>query len=178
MSYFTLRTKLEPNCDIRKGGEMETLDAPVYEVKKDSEWYLKEKKRRNDISDFFKKTKDKYNLGEGFSFYHSEYFGVQTGTKEHELYKDEVSKNPNKNGFHAFKKRSKYFKEIKELLEQVEEISPFKSYDVFGLNNLTASQWIGDRWFFGVKHELHVKGEEAVPVVYKDYLNLIISKLD
>jgi hypothetical protein len=156
---------------------MQTLDAPVYEVKQDSEWYKKAIKRNDDIDNFFKKVKEQYNLGEGFSFYHSEYFGVHSNTEEYKLYKYEVTKNPNKDGVHTFKKRSKYFKEIKELVEQIELISPFKPHDVLGRNNITASQWIGDRWFFQVKHAQFVKGDEVTPVDYKEYLKLYLDSL-
>jgi hypothetical protein len=156
---------------------LQTLDAPIYEVNKDSEWYKKEKKRREDITEFFKKVKSEYGLGEGFSFYHSKYFGVRAGSKEYEIYKEEVSKNP-KDGFYPFKKRSKHFKVIKELIEQIEEVSPFKSHDEFGLNNTSASQWIGDRWFFGVKREQDVKGDEVTLINFKDYLAVVMSHLD
>lgn len=157
---------------------MQTLDAPVYEVKKESEWYKSFKKRREEVNEFFKKVEAEYGLSDGFSFYHSAYFGVEAGSKEYELYKDEVSKNPNKDGVHPFKKRSKHFKILKELLEQIEEISPFKSHDVLGLNNISGSQWIGDRWFFGVKHEQYVKGDEVTPIKYKDYLKVAMDALD
>jgi hypothetical protein len=157
---------------------MQTLDAPIYEVNKDSEWYIKQKKRRDDIDEFFKKVKEKYGLMDGFSFYHSEYFGIRAGTKDYETYKGELLKNPDSKGFYPFKKRSKYFKEIKELIEQIEEISPFKSHDIFGTNNTSASHWVGDRWFFGIKHEKYVKGDEVTPIDYKDYLKIVMDNLD
>jgi hypothetical protein len=156
---------------------MQTLDAPVYEVKQDSEWYKAAIKRNKDINDFFKKVNEEYFKDNGFVFYHSEWFGIQADSEDFETYKDELLKNPEKNGVHIFKKRSKYFNIFKELIEQIEEISPFKPHDALGMNNISASQWIGDRWFFGVKHEKLVKGDEVVPVDYKDYLKLVMSKL-
>lgn len=157
---------------------MKTLDAPIYEVKQNSEWYKSEKKKREDINIFFDKFKKKYGTNIGFAFYHSEYFGVQAGTEAYELFKEEVTKNPKEKDFHPFKKRSKYYTEIKELIEQIEEISPFKSHDVFGLNNVSASQWIGDRWFFGVRDIECVKGEEVTPIGFKDYLKVVMEKLE
>jgi hypothetical protein len=157
---------------------MQTLDAPVYEVNQDSEWYQKMLKRNNDIMEFFKEIKEQYGLGEGFSFYHSEYFGIRSGTKDYDRYKGELLKNPDKNGFYPFKKRSKYFQPIKALIEKVEQVSPFTSHDVFGLNNITASQWVGDRWFFGVKKEKLVKGTEVTPIDFKEYLKLVIDTLN
>ncbi|MGG3890188.1 hypothetical protein [Metabacillus fastidiosus] len=157
---------------------MQTLNAPIYEVKQDSSWYKAEMKRKEDIKIFFEKIKSEYGLGEGFGFYHSEYFGIHAETKDFEAYKDELLKNPNNKDFHPFKKRSKYFQPIKELIEQIEEASPFKSHDVLGTNNISASQWIGDRWFFGVKHEKYVKGDEASPIDYKEYLKIVMDNLD
>lgn len=154
---------------------MDTLASPVYEVKQDSDWYKSMKKRRSDIDNFFVSFKQKYGIDKGFGFYHSEYFGVHAGTEAYEFFKGEVLKNPDSNGFYPFRKRSKYFKEIKELLNQIEENSPFRSHDIFGLNNISGSQWIGDRWFFGVKHEQHVKGDEVDPIEYKSYLRVVMD---
>ena len=157
---------------------MQTLDAPVYEVKQDSNWHKLKVKQIKDRENFFDAFENKFGFKEGFSFYHSEYFGVYGGTEAYEFFKNELVKNADKNNWYAFKKRSKYFKEIKGILGQIEEVSPFKSHDALGLNNVTASQWLGDRWFFGVKNEKHVKGDEVTPVDYKDYLNLVMSNLD
>lgn len=156
---------------------METLDAPIYEIKQESNWYKTEKKRREDINKFFDEFKATYGIKNGFSFYHSEYFGVRAGTEAYDFFKDEVVKNPTKAGFYAFKKRSKYFTDIRSMLEKIEEANPFKGHDVFGRNNITASQWVGDRWFFGVRDEKRVEGEEAVAIDFKDYLKIILEKL-
>ncbi|ATO28927.1 hypothetical protein C6370_20145 [Bacillus atrophaeus] len=156
---------------------METLDAPIYEIKQESDWYKTEKKRREDINKFFDKFEETYGINKGFSFYHSEYFGVRAGTEAYDFFKDEVVKNPTKAGFYAFKKRSKYFTDIRSMLEQIEEVNPFKGHDVFGRNNITASQWVGDRWFFGVRDEKRVEGEEATPIDFKDYLKIILERL-
>ncbi|MDA2413316.1 hypothetical protein PDN53_03185 [Bacillus cereus] len=157
---------------------MGTLDAPIYEVSKDSDWYKSATKRKEDINYFFDSFKEKYGTNKGFVFYHSEYFGVQAGTEAYELFKEEVTKNSKEKDFHPFKKRSKYYKEIKVLLEKIEEISPFKSHDVLGLNNISASQWIGDRWFFGVNNKEYVKGNEVTPIDFKDYLKVVMEKLE
>ncbi|MFG3444527.1 hypothetical protein ACGFZ1_07480 [Bacillus velezensis] len=157
---------------------MQTLDAPIYEVKQESDWYKSEKKRKEDINAFFDKFEATYSIKDGFSFYNSGYFGVRAGTEAYDLFKDEVMKNPTKDGFYAFKKRSKYFTEIGSMLEKIEERNPFKGHDVFGRNNITASQWLGDRWFFGVRNEKRVEGKEAIPIDFKDYLKIVMEHLD
>lgn len=157
---------------------MQTLDAPVYEVKQDSEWYMAELKREKDTKEFFKSFKEKYGIVEGFSFYHSGYFGVRAGTEAYEAFKEEVLKNPTSDGFYPFRKRSKYFKEISILIDQVEDRHPFKAHDVLGRNNISASQWVGNRWFFGVKDEHHVEGSEVQPINYKDYLKVLMEALE
>ncbi|EHA30653.1 hypothetical protein BSSC8_22380 [Bacillus subtilis subsp. subtilis str. SC-8] len=46
-----------------KGDErMQTLDAPIYEVKQESDWYKSEKKRKEDINSFFDKFEEKYGV--------------------------------------------------------------------------------------------------------------------
>lgn len=156
---------------------MQTLDAPVYEVKQDSEWYKSEVRRKNGINNFFNTFKEKYGIDKGFGFYHSEFFGVHAGTEAYEYFKDEVLKNPDSNGFYPFKKRSKFYKEINELLEQIEDKNPFKSHDVLGMNNTTASQWLGDRWFYGVKNGQFVTGDEVTPIEFKDYLEVVMNHI-
>lgn len=159
---------------------MQTLDAPVFEVNQDSEWYKNKKQQKEDTKNFFKIIKEKYGLSDGFAFYHSDYFGIYGGTKDYETYKNELVKTPTeKDDFYPFKKRSKYYKEIKELIQQITEIYSFKSHDVFGLNNVSASQWVGDRWFFGVNNEEYIKEhKEIVPIDYKEYLKIVMETLD
>ncbi|CAM4275734.1 hypothetical protein [Bacillus manliponensis] len=89
------------------------------------------------------------------------------------MFKEEVSKKPKKKDFHPFKKRSKYYEEIKSCIEQIEEISPFRSHDALGINNISGSHWLGGRWFFGVKNEgievmkVYTDGEYEV-IEYED----------
>ncbi|MGG0052966.1 hypothetical protein [Bacillus atrophaeus] len=161
----------------KENESMQTLDAPIYEVKQESEWYKSEKKRKEDINSFFDRFEEKYGIKEGFSFYHSEYFGVYKGTEAYEVFKDDIVKNP-VNGFYAIKKRSKHFKEIKAMIEQIEKVNPFNSHDELGLNNMTGRQWIDDRWFFGVKSAQFVKGDSVVAIDYKEYLNIVMDNLD
>jgi hypothetical protein len=158
---------------------VETLDAPVYEINQDSDWYKRKMKQKEDTKNFFQVVKEKYGLVDGFGFYHSDYFGIHGNTKDYELFKGELLKNPDNGDFYPFKKRSKYYNEIKKLIEKVEVISPFTSHDVFGLNNVTASQWLGDRWFYGVKNaELIKRSEIITPIDYKDYLKVVMDSLE
>lgn len=157
---------------------MQTLDAPIYEVKQDSEWYKSKVKQKNAIRDFFNSFEKRFGFKDGFSFYHSEYFGVYGDTKAYDYFKHDLVKNPDKHNWYAFKKRSNSFKEIKALLKNTDDVYPFKSHDVFGLNNVTSSQWIGDRWFFGVRNANRVVGEEVTPIEYKEYLKIIMNSLD
>jgi len=156
---------------------MQTLDAPVFEVNQDSEWYKSQARRRSDIKDFFAKFKDIYGVSEGFLFYHSEYFGVREGSKAYEIFKEELVKNPTEKGFYPFKKRSNSYKEIHLLLEQIEDNNPFKSHDVLGINNITGSHWVLDRWFYGVRDIELIAGKEVAAVDYQEYLNVVIDSL-
>ncbi|WP_137743386.1 hypothetical protein [Robertmurraya siralis] len=157
---------------------METLDSPVFEVKQDSEWYKAQVRRRNDINKFFDAFEEKYGVRKGFSFYHPDYFGVYGDTETYEVFKNELVKNPTKDNWYAFKKRSKYYKEIKSLLVNIEEVSPFKAHDVLGLNNVVAGQWINGRWFYQIKKEDLVKSDEVTPIDYKEYLKYVMDNIE
>lgn len=158
----------------------QTLDAPVYEVKQDSEWYIETKARNERETEFFKEINSTYFNDRGFAYYHSEHFGVNGRSEDYEKYKDELLKNPDKNGVYIFKKKSKFVPIFKEMIAKVGDKNPFKSHDVFGTNNLKASQWIGNRWFFSVKREEYIKDPsgEVQPIDYKEYLALLMSSLE
>lgn len=159
---------------------MQTLDAPVYEVNQDSQWYKDKIAEIEARKQFFDKLEDKFGIRKGFGYYHSEFFGLHEGTEAFEKFKGELLKNPHKNtDLYPFKKRSKYFNEIKEMLDGVERANPFYPHDVFGSNNVNASQWIGDRWFYEVKHPEYIKNHvEITPIDYKDYLKIVMNHLD
>lgn len=161
---------------------MQTLDAPVYEVNQYSEWYKNKVAEMEAGNRFFDELENKYGIREGFGYYHSEFFGIHAGTDAFEKFRSELLKNPHENSdFYPFKKRSKYFKEIKELLESinVERVSPFYAHDVFGLNNVKANHWIGERWFYQVKNiEFIKRHDEITPIDYKEYLNIVMTHLD
>jgi len=157
---------------------MQTLDEYVYEFKQDSKWYQGKVKEREGIKDFFNKINNEYFEDNGFSFYHEEHFGVQGYSEDYEKFKNEVKKNPDKNGVHIFKKRSKYYSIFKDMLKEINIISPFMAHDVLGSNNMRASQWLGDRWFWEVKNPDAIKSDQVEPVVYKEYLEVVKDSID
>jgi hypothetical protein len=174
-----MRKRSKHKNDIEEMEKVQTLNAPIFEVKQDSEWYKQKVKQQEDTKVFFKTIKERYGISDGFGFYHSEFFGIHYGTEDYKKFKDELRKNPHEGDFYIFKKRSKYYKEIKELLEKVEDISLFKSHDTFGTNNVSASQWVGEKWFFGVKKADYIKKhDEITPIDYKDYLKTVMNSLD
>jgi len=160
---------------------METLNSPVYEVRQDSEWYKNHMERKRLIKDFFRNVNSTYFKDSGFSFYHSTCFGIQGYSADYETYKSELLKNPNKDGVHLFKKKSKYFNIFREMLEPIGDPNPFKIHDVFGLNNAKASQTLKGRWFFEVGNENLIKDKEhkeITPIDYKEYLTFVMENLD
>lgn len=156
---------------------VEALGSPVYEVKQDSQWYKDEKQRRKDTKLFFKRIQARFGMNDGFAFYHSNYFGIHAGTDDFEKFKGELLKNPSeKDDFHPFRKRSKYYKELQEMLSEIKEVYPFKPHDELGLNNVKSSHWIKDRWFYQVRNKAHVKSEgDVMPVDYNEYLKLVMG---
>lgn len=156
---------------------MNTLDAPVFEVKKDSDWYKETKQYNERRKNFFEEMNKTYMKDSGFVYWHSEYFGILGSSADYETYKDELKKNPVEDRIYIFKKRSKHYPIFKEMIKQIGDRDPFKSHDVLGMNNMTGNQWIGDRWFYGVKNEECVTGEEVEPIDYKEYLKVVVEAL-
>ncbi|AUJ23147.1 hypothetical protein [Virgibacillus dokdonensis] len=161
---------------------MQTLDAPVFEVRQDSDWYKEEIERREKTKEFFNKIQNGYIQDNGFAFYHESHFGIYADSKDYEIYKSELTKHPDKNGIYTFKKRSTHYKLFKEMLDDIPRISPFKPHDVFGLNNMNQSQWVGDRWFYSVKDENKIPQEsigiKIEPISYKKYLEIIVGIIE
>ena len=161
---------------------MQTLDSPVYEVKQNSDWYQKEFNRRENQKKFFETIKNDFITDNGFAFYNAYAFGIYETSNDYETYKDELVKNPDKNGIHLFKKRSKHYKIFSEMLKSSEKDDWFKPHDVLGSNNIKASQWIGNRWFFSVRNKDRVPKEsindEIESVDFKEYLKVISENLD
>ncbi len=156
---------------------MNTLNAPIYEVKQDSEWYKETAAYRERQKQFFKEINEKYMKDSGFVYWNSEYFGIDGNSSDYETYKDELRKNPD-DGVYIFKKRSKYYPIFKEMIEKIGKRNPFKSHDVLGMNNMTGNQWVGKRWFYGVKDPSAVVGDEVTPIDYKEYLKVVMNTLD
>lgn len=154
------------------------LSAPVYEVRQDSEWYQQKFKRRQLLADFFKEINNTYFKDNGFSFYSSTRFGVHKDSRDFEMYKNELKKQPTEHGVHLFKENTVHYKVFKELLQQIGDDDPFKSHNVFGINNISKQQWVGDRWFFGVKDESQIEGNEAQAIDYKKYLTILMENME
>lgn len=156
---------------------MNTLDAPIFEVSQDSQWYKDEVKLRKNQKDFFKTINKEYFSDNGFIYYHSEHFGIDGNSADYNTYKEELKKNKDKNGVYIFKKKSKYYPIFKEMISNIGEKDPFKAHDVFGSNNMNYSQWVGNRWFYGVHSPELVKSNEVIPVEYKDYLQVVMDNI-
>lgn len=178
---------------------MQTLSEPLFELNPESESYKKFKAKKDAqprINEIFKSVANEFDYEiKEFAFYGSGGFGFYYGTNGYEKFKDELVKNADKNNVHKFKVSSKTFKQMSPKFVEIDNIlhtvSPFALHDIFGLNNLTASQWIGDRFFVEVKNadrtkELLVsdrrkKNFEVEPVkeiTYKEYLQLVMNELE
>lgn len=134
------------------------MNAPVYEVNPESEFYKSHAQKRANISKVNKLISDIENyLGiteETFVYYNAARFGFFGSSDGYEMYKDNLKKNPDRNGVYLFKKTTPEFKYVKEIMEQVDAlknvVDPFSAHDIFGMNNIKASQWVGDRMFVSV----------------------------
>lgn len=137
---------------------MTAMNAPVYEVNPESGFYKAHAQKRANISKVNKILGDIENyLGipeETFIYYDAARFGFFGSSDEYKMYKEMLKKNPDSNGVYLFKKTTPEFKYVTELMKQVDElrnvVSPFSAHDIFGMNNIKASQWVGDRMFVSV----------------------------
>lgn len=178
---------------------MQTLDMPLYELNQGSEYY-KTIKEIKDSHSFINSIIDEIDKEHGFEkgdfvYYGSSDFGFYINSKSFEKFKDELKKHPDRNGVYRFKRSSKIWKAIHPKMKPIAEIhnkkNPFALHDIFGWNNLKATQWVGDRYFVGVRSTENIESSlgtearkkmfEVEPVQhidYKDYLGLIMVAYD
>ena len=175
---------------------MQTLSEPLYEINQESEYYKKAKWKKDQnkrINEIIDELANELGFdGEEFRFYGSGGFGFEYNSNGYEKFKDQLTKNPDSNGIYTFKKSSKTYKIANPKLIEIDKIqqsvSPFALHDIFGWNNLKASQWIDDRLFIEVKNsEVTVKKimsesrskqypiEPVKEIPYKEYLQLILN---
>lgn len=180
---------------------MKTLDAPLYEVNQESTFYKNSLEKRNyhlKISVVIGEIAEAYGFDQDdFRYYGPFGFGFLGSSDAYDLMKEHLVKNSDRNGVYTFKKISKPYKDISARLLSIPEINfnPFQAHDVFGANNLIASQWVEERLFYGVKvaseteyavtkraESAKEQGKEYVEAVvsidHKDYLRLILDKLE
>lgn len=180
---------------------MQTLDSPLYEVNQESLFYkhLSEKRDyQKKLSVVISEVAKEYGFNPSDFQYYSPYgFGFLGSSDAYDLMQEHLVKNADRNGLYTFKKKSKPFKDISARLLSVPEINfdPFEAHDVFGTNNLIASQRIGNRLFYEVrdaaltenavaKRAERAKGHEAsyvepvMEIDYTDYLKLMITTFE
>lgn len=177
---------------------MKTLNAPLFELNPESKYYktIKAIKDSNSrINEILGEIASEFDFElDEFSYYGSRGFGFKYDTESYEKFEAHLTKKPDSNGVHTFKKTTATYKLISPKLVEVDEIlskkDSFALHDIFGFNNLKASQWIKDRYFVEVKSETVTqealnssergKRFEVEPVMeasYKDYLLLITESL-
>ncbi|APJ11105.1 hypothetical protein [Bacillus safensis] len=153
---------------------METLNSPVYEVKRESDWYKEGFIDREDHDKFFNQLENLYGVKKGFVYLDSENFGVIPDTESYHYFKKEIVKNKIQ-GFYPIRKKSEYYLKLKTLIEQIRERDPSRPHSEFGENNARYSQWLGDRWFYEVKDESLVEGNDVEPIEYTEYLKVAVD---
>ena len=178
---------------------MKTLNAPLFELNQQSIYYkvLKEVKDNNPrIDQIIRKTAELigYDSSE-FVYYGSRGFGFYGDSKAYEKFKDQLTKRPDRNGVYTFKRTTSTYKTVSPRMLEIEKIqskiNPFALHDIFGLNNLVATQWIEDRFFVEVRSEEDTKKllvserrrkqceiEPVKEIGYKEYLELVMTKVD
>lgn len=163
---------------------LSALSEPVFKLNQDSEIYKNIKKRKDrqvEIDKLIDGIANEYGFdAKEFNYYNSNRFGFLEQSEAFEKFKDNLTKNSDRNGVFTFKKNTKCFKEISEMMKGIDEIhnlvSPFALHDVFGLNNVNRSQWIKDGYFVEVKDSKRAKlSKSATEVDYKEYLELLLQ---
>ena len=178
---------------------MKTLNEPMYEINQDSEYYKKAKWRKDQqgrVNEIITSVALEYGFEpEALQIYSHSCFGFKWHAPDVDKFREHLTKKSDRDGIHSFKKTSKLFKEISPKLKEITDIdrsvSPFALHEIFGLNNLVASQWIENRLFISVKDQMHTKKllnsenrslrypvEPIKHISYKEYLQLFITATD
>ncbi|MBM7598189.1 vacuolar-type H+-ATPase catalytic subunit A/Vma1 [Virgibacillus halotolerans] len=178
---------------------MEALSEPLFEINQESKYYKTKKEIKDSRPKMHKILKEIANEFEfkldDFARYGARGFGFYQYTDSYEKYEDKLTKNADRNGVHTFKKATQEYKAISPRLVEIERIenkvNPFTLHDIFGLNNLKASQWLGDRFFVEVKSAEETKKKVSDPkrsiefeiepvkeISYKEYLQLLMDRID
>lgn len=175
---------------------LKTLNEPLFEINQDSEFFKRSNERRE------KQTRVNEILDEvairigcavkEFNYYGSQSFGFMHDSEGYLKFRNELTKNSDRNGLYTFKKSSKTFKLVSPMMEEIDDIrnivSPFELHHVVGMNNAVATQWIAGRMFVGVKdievarYEITKLGrmkeypvEPLKPIEYHEYLKLFLE---
>lgn len=176
----------------------QTLDAPVYEINPESVFYKQkfaEREQDIKISKVIDELAEELGFNaEEFLYYGPFGFGFFSSNADYKLFKEHLTKNPDRSGVYRFKKSSKLYKIISTRLLEVEgdaKGSPFAAHDVFGINNVSALQWLGDRLFYQAKDEkaveIKLNGEKRCvdypvePLIkfhHTDYLKLYLERAE
>jgi hypothetical protein len=177
---------------------MEALSAPLFEVNPESSYYKKIKEikdARPRINKVLQEIGEELGFdSKEFAYYGSQGFGFYDNSVAYEKFEKELMKNPDKNGVYLFKKRTPSFKKISPKILELEKIhnsvSPFALHDIFGVNNLKAAQWVGERYFVEVKSESITRDklssserikqyavEPVKEIEYKQYLLLVVEAI-
>lgn len=182
---------------------MQTLQGPVYEIHQESDYYKVVKERKDSnvrVNEILGGIAKEFGFDSAeFFYYGSGGFGFERYSKGYEKFEVHLTKNADRNGIHTFKRNSIPYKKISKLLKEVyeieEKVDPFALRDIFGFNNLSASQWVGDRYFVGAKSEELVleriearkskvatkDGDDFIEPIaqisYRDYLLLVAEAL-
>lgn len=177
---------------------MEALSEPLFEINQDSDYYKKIKEvkdARPRINKVLQEIGEELGFdSKEFAYYGSAGFGFYGNSTAFDKFENELTKKPDRNGVYLFKKRTSSYKKISPKLLELEKInrsvSPFALHDIFGLNNLKASQWVGDRYFVEVKSASVTRDKVSSPerikqyaiepvkeMEYKQYLLLVVEEI-
>lgn len=163
---------------------MEALSAPIFELRKDCDWYKEKVKRKEKINRAYEiiKERDYFPSGE-FALYNPTTFGIPGNSEDVDTYRSQLLKNADSNGIYRFRKKSQMYKDINELFKGTDIKDPFKSHDTFGVNNVRFTQWLGDRFFVQVKNADVTRGNKTAlqneirEVPYAEYLKVLQEKV-
>ncbi len=173
-----------------------TLNSPMFELNQECKYYKTIKEVKDNwprINEILKEIAETHGFdSKEFAYYGSRGFGFLEYSDASEKFKSELVKNADRNDVIKVRKTSKLYKSISPKMLEIEnikrQVDPFGLHDIFGMNNLVASQWIDDRYFVEVKDENQTikeinsrkeKGglEPIMHIDYKDYLLLVTETL-
>lgn len=160
---------------------MGLLGEPIYELKKDTDYYKKQKAYRDmlpELDECLKAVNKEYGFSK-LGVWDSKNFALKSDDVKFGELRSLLKVDSNQYGDYKFKKTGPLYKEIKSKLgifDKSDKLNNrFVQMDVMGFNNVKAAHWVNNRWFFETRFQEPERMDLVDKVELKDYLDEVLK---